>query len=311
MPRSLPPLTSLRAFEAAARSLSFTRAARELHVTPAAISHQIRGLEHFLGVTLFQRAGRRLELTRDGQVAADHFSDAFERIARGVRALRPETREGGLAIGVTPAFATRWLLPRLESLTAALAGVRVTLVTGTAPVDFEIDEVDVAIRFGAVTGAGTLGDALFREIVAPMAAPAFVRRHPLRKPTDLARVRLLHDESIRRAGRPPTWTEWLAATGTTVPELQCGLFLDDGHLALQAACAGQGVALGRMAYAMDDLAHGRLVLPFPQVLELDLHYHLSVPAVRAEEPPIARFRAWLLAEAEAFRAELAGRARAA
>jgi LysR family glycine cleavage system transcriptional activator len=313
MPRSLPPLTSLRAFEAAARSLSFTRAARELHVTPAAISHQIRGLEQFLGVTLFQRAGRRLELTRDGQLAADHFSDAFERIARGVRALKPSTRDGGLAIGVTPAFATRWLVPRLGSLTAALPETRVTLVTGTAPVDFEIDDVDVAIRFGAVavTGASTVGNALFREMVAPVASPAFLRKHHLRRPADLARVRLLHDESMRRAGRPPTWTEWLEAAGAKVPELQCGLFLDDGHLALQAACAGQGVALGRMAYAIDDLAHGRLVLPFSHVLELDLHYHLSVPAVRADEPAIAKFREWLLGEAEAFRSVLAGRAQAA
>jgi LysR family glycine cleavage system transcriptional activator len=124
-------------------------------------------------------------------------------------------------------------------------------------------------------------------------------------------VRLLHDESMRRASRPPTWTEWLEAAGTKVPELQCGLILDDGHLALQAACAGQGVALGRMAYAIDDLAHGRLVLPFSHVLELDLHYHLSVPAVRADEPAIARFREWLLAEAESFRAVLAVRAQAA
>ena len=115
MPRSLPPLTSLRAFEAAARSLSFTKAARELHVTPAAISHQIRGLEQFLGVTLFQRTSRRLELTRDGQLAAEHFREAFERIARGVQALRQQGREGELVIGVTPSFATRWLLPRLPS----------------------------------------------------------------------------------------------------------------------------------------------------------------------------------------------------
>lgn len=311
MPRSLPPLTSLRAFEAAARSLSFTKAARELHVTPAAISHQIRGLEQFLGVTLFQRNGRRLELTRDGQLAADHFSDAFERIARGVQALRPKARDGELAIGVTPAFATRWLVPRLPSLSAALPQVRITLVTGTAPVDFDCDEIDVAIRFGQGGGSSAVTDALFKEIVAPVASPEFVRRHHLRRPADLGRVRLLHDESMRRAGRPPTWTEWLHVAGAAVAEIECGLFFDDSHLTLQAACEGQGVALGRLAYALDDLSHGRLVLPFPQVLELELHYHLIVPKARAQEPVIARFRQWLLREALDFRGVLADRAQAA
>ncbi|MGI9246091.1 MAG: transcriptional regulator GcvA [Steroidobacteraceae bacterium] len=311
MPQSLPPLTSLRAFEAAARSLSFTRAARELHVTPAAISHQIRGLEQFLGVTLFQRNGRRLELTRDGQQAADHFSDAFERIARGVQALRPRARDGEIAVGVTPAFATRWLLPRLPALTTALPKVRLTLVTGTAPVDFDCDEIDVAIRFGQGGGGGTLTDMLFQESVAPMASAAFVRRHQLRRPTDLGRVRLLHDESMRRAGRPPTWTEWLQVAGASVDELECGLFFDDSHLALQAACEGQGVALGRLAYALQDLADGRLVLPFSRVLDLDMHYQLIVPKGRAKEPVVTRFRQWLLQEAEQFRDVLADRARAA
>jgi LysR family transcriptional regulator, glycine cleavage system transcriptional activator len=311
MPLSLPPLTSLRAFEAAARSLSFTKAARELHVTPAAISHQIRGLENFLGVTLFQRAGRRLELTRDGQLAADHFSDAFERIARGVQALRPKARDGELAIGVTPAFATRWLLPRLPSLVAELPQVRVTLVTGTAPVDFDCDEIDVGIRFGQGGSSSTVTDLLFNEIVAPVASPAFVRRHQLRRPVDLARVRLLHDESMRRAGRPPTWTEWLNVAGATIAEIECGLFFDDSHLTLQAACEGQGVALGRLAYAVSDLAQGRLVLPFGQVLELDMHYQLIVPKARAQEAVIARFRQWLLHEADGFRGVLADHAQAA
>jgi len=149
MTRSLPPLTSLRAFEVASRSLSFTKAARELHVTPAAISHQIRGLEQFLGVTLFQRTGRKVELTEHGHLAAEHFREAFDRIARGVQALRPQTREGDLAIGVTPSFATRWLVPRLSGLIAALPNVTLRIRTGTAPVDFDRDEVDVAVASAA------------------------------------------------------------------------------------------------------------------------------------------------------------------
>lgn len=311
MPRSLPPLTSLRAFEAAARSLSFTRAARELHVTPAAISHQIRGLEQFLGVALFQRNGRRLELTRDGQLAAEHFREAFDRLARGVQALRPEAREGQLSIGVTPSFATRWLVPRLPALAEALPGVQVTIVTGTSPVDFDRDSVDVAVRFGRGSGDAIVADRLFGEVVAPVASPAFVRRHNLRRPGDLARVPLLQDESMRRVGRPPTWSSWLRAAGVPAFEIEPALRFDDSHLALQAACEGQGVALGRLAYAVHDLAQGRLALPFAQSIELDLHYHLLVPETRAGETLIASFRQWLLQESAAFQVVLAGHAKAA
>lgn len=311
MPRSLPPLTSLRAFEAAARLLSFTRAARELHVTPAAISHQIRGLERFLGVVLFQRTGRRLELTRDGQLAAEHFKEAFDRIARGVQALRPQAREGELTVSVTPAFGTRWLVPRLPSLAAALPHVRLKLVTGTGPVDFDRGDIDIAIRFGRGGHEAVVTEQLFGEWVAPVASPAFVRSHQVRKPGDLARVRLLHDESMRRVGRPPTWSEWLRAADAPAMEVDSGTVFDDSHLALQAAIDGQGVALGRLAYAVHDLSHGRLVLPFRQVIALDLHYHLLVPEIRAAEPLIAGFRRWLQQEAESFRNELAGHARAA
>ncbi|HEX5651294.1 MAG TPA: transcriptional regulator GcvA [Steroidobacteraceae bacterium] len=311
MPRSLPPLTSLRAFEAAARSLSFTKAARELHVTPAAISHQIRGLEQFLGVTLFQRTSRRLELTRDGHLAAEHFREAFERIARGVQALRQQGREGELVIGVSPSFATRWLLPRLPSLATDMPEVRVRLVTSTVPVDFDRDDIDLTVRFGRGSFDSVVNDELFNEVVAPVASPAFVRRHQLRRPADLARVRLLQDDSMRRVGRPPSWTEWLRAAGEPGLEIECGLCLDDSHLALQAACEGHGVALGRLAYAVNDLAQNRLVLPFSRVIELDLHYHLVVPEARVKEPLIAGFREWLLREAQEFRDVLAGHAKAA
>jgi LysR family glycine cleavage system transcriptional activator len=311
MPRSLPPLTSLRAFEAAARLLSFTRAARELHVTPAAISHQIRGLERFLGVVLFQRTGRRLELTRDGQLAAEHFKEAFDRIARGVQALRPQSREGELTVSVTPAFAARWLVPRLQSLAAAMPQVRLKLVTGTGPVDFDRNEIDLAVRFGRGGHEAVVSEDLFGEWVAPVASPAFVRIHQVRRPGDLARVRLLHDESMRRVGRPPTWSEWLRAADGPAIEVDSGTVFDDSHLALQAAVDGQGVALGRLAYAVNDLSHGRLVLPFRQVIALDLHYHLLVPEIRADEPLIAGLRRWFQDEAETFRGELAGHARAA
>jgi LysR family glycine cleavage system transcriptional activator len=304
MPRSLPPLTSLRAFEVASRSLSFTRAARELHVTPAAISHQIRGLEQFLGVTLFQRAGRKVELTEHGHLAAEHFREAFDRIARGVQALRPQTREGELTLGVTPSFATRWLLPRLPGLVSALPNVTLRVKTGTAPVDFDRDEVDVAVRFGRGVFDAVVADELFGEVMAPLASPQFLLRHELQRPVDIADVPLIHDDSLRRAGRPLTWSEWLRAAGAPALDVHRGLRFDDSHLALQSACEGQGVALGRLAYGFHDLSHGRLVLPFRKVIALDLHYHLLVPETRVDEPLIAAFRAWLTLEAEDFRSVL-------
>ena len=156
-----------------------------------------------------------------------------------------------------------------------------------------------------------VSDELFGEVVGPVASPSFIRAHHLRRPVDLTRVRLLHDESMRRVGRPSTWTEWLRAAGAPAVEVSNGTRFDDSHLTLQAACDGQGVALGRLAYAVNDLAQGRLVLPFSRVIELDLHYHLLVPETRAGEPLIAGFRRWLLREAQEFRSVLSDHARAA
>jgi LysR family glycine cleavage system transcriptional activator len=221
-----------------------------------------------------------------------------------VQALRPQTREGELTLGVTPSFATRWLLPRLPGLVSALPNVTLRVKTGTAPVDFDRDEVDVAVRFGRGVFDAVVADELFGEVMAPLASPQFLLRHELQRPVDIADVPLIHDDSLRRAGRPLTWSEWLRAAGAPALDVHRGLRFDDSHLALQSACEGQGVALGRLAYGFHDLSHGRLVLPFRKVIALDLHYHLLVPETRVDEPLIAAFRAWLTLEAEDFRSVL-------
>lgn len=305
MPRSLPPLTALRAFEAAARLSSFTRAARELNVTPAAVSHQIRGLEKYLGVTLFRRTTRRLVLTEQGQRAADHFRDGFERLARGVHLLRADDGGGSLTVSVTPAFATRWLVPRLGRFSRRCPGFDLTLRAGSQPVDFDHDEVDVAIRIGRSGVAGAVAIALFGESVAPLASPAFIRQHGIRRAADLARVPLLHDDSMRRVGRPPDWSQWFRAANVAGADITAGMHFDDGHLVLQAAAAGRGVALGRLAYALDDLETRRLKMPFGPVLQMDLQYTLMVPEAREREPAIAAFRAWIEQEAVLFAPRLA------
>jgi LysR family glycine cleavage system transcriptional activator len=304
MPRSLPPLNALRAFEAAARLSSFTRAARELHVTPAAVSHQIRGLEKYLGITLFKRTGQGLELTGQGRQAAEHFRDGFERIARGVRQLCADQSGATINVSVTSAFATRWLVPRLGRFLRRFPGIDLRVMAGAQPVDFDHDDVDVAVRIGRGGIAGAVAVPLFAECIAPLANTALIRQIGLRSAADLGKATLLHDDSMRRVGRTTGWPEWLGAARVRTVDAGRGLFFDDGHLVLQAAAAGRGVALGRLVYALDDLASRRLRMPFGPILELDLQYFLYVPEARVDEPAIASFRQWFIQEAALFAPQL-------
>lgn len=301
MPRSLPPLTSLRTFEAAARLGSFTRAARELHVTPAAVSHQIRGLEEYLGITLFRRTTRRLVLTDQATAAAESLRDAFERIGQGVELLRSSGKGGTLSVSASPAFATRWLVGRLPRFQKQHARVQLHIKASPSPVDFDQDEVDVAIRIGRGGVEGAVAVKLFDECVAPVASPAFLRQHRLRRPADIAKSVLLHDGSMRRAGRPQGWQDWFRAAGVPQADTRHGTHFDDGHLALQAAAAGSGIALGRLVYAVDDLAAGRLRIAFAPVIRMDIAYYLLIPEQRVSVPAVVAFRGWIEGEAAVFR----------
>jgi LysR family glycine cleavage system transcriptional activator len=291
----------LRTFEAAARLGSFTRAARELHVTPAAVSHQIRGLEEYLGITLFRRTTRRLVLTDQARAAAESLREAFERIGQSVELMRPSGQGGMLSVSATPAFATRWLVGRLAKFQKQHSRVQLHIKASPAPVDFDQDGVDVAIRIGRGSFEGVIATRLFNEWVAPVASPAFLRQHPVRRPADIARLVLLHDGSMRRAGRSQGWQEWFRAAGVTQADTRLGTHFDDGHLALQAAAAGAGVALGRLVYAVDDLASKRLRIASAPVLKMEIAYYLLVPEQRANIPAVAAFSTWMEAEAAAFR----------
>jgi LysR family glycine cleavage system transcriptional activator len=315
MPKSLPPLNSLRTFEAAARLGSFTRAARELHVTPAAVSHQIRGLEQYLGVTLFRRTTRKLVLTEQAAAAAECLGEAFERVGRAAEMLRSSGKGGTLALSTTPAFATRWLVPRLARFQRQHSRFELHVKASAAPVDFDHDEVDVAVRLGRGGSDGVTALELFHEWVVPVASPAFVRQHPVRRPSDLLRLPLVHDDSMRRAGRPAGWQEWFRTAGLTEVDSRRGTHYDDGHLALQAAANGGGIALGRLAYAAEDLLARQLQVAIRPALRLDLAYYLLIPEGRAASPAVAAFGTWIQAESATFRRTLdaivAGRARKA
>jgi LysR family glycine cleavage system transcriptional activator len=251
-------------------------------------------------VTLFRRTTRRLELTEQGRVAAELFREGFEKLARGVSQLRADQTGASLTLSVTTAFATRWLVPRLGRFARRCPGIDLQLRAGTQPVDFDHDDIDVAVRIGRGGVAGATAIPLFGESVVPLASPAFIRHHGLRRPADMARVPLLHDDSMRRVGRPTRWSEWLAAAKVRNVDTGHGMHIDDGHLVLQAAAGGAGVALGRLVYALDDLDARRLRMPFGPVLDLDMQYYLFVPEARAGELAIAAVRAWFVQEAESF-----------
>jgi LysR family glycine cleavage system transcriptional activator len=300
MTRRLPPLNALRAFEAAARHLSFTRAADELHVTQTAISHQIRGLEERLGVRLFRRLPRGLLLTEEAQRYLPPVRDAFDRIAAATEQLGAGSSGGRLTVSVLPSFAAKWLVPRLGRFRVAHPDLDLRISASSQLVDFARDDVDVAIRMGRGRYPGLRVDRLFGESMVPVCAPELLTGpQPLRRPGDLRHHVLLHDDD--HTG----WQLWLELAGVAGVDPRRGPIFTDSAMVVQAAAEGQGVAIARRVLAAADLAAGRLVQPFEVSVPHDLAYYLVSPEATAEQPRIKAFRAWLLTEAEAEAAERA------
>jgi LysR family glycine cleavage system transcriptional activator len=301
MTRRLPPLSALRAFEAAARHLSFTRAAGELHVTQTAISHQIRGLEEHLGVRLFRRLPRGLLLTEEGQSYLPAVRDAFDRIDAATGELIAARAGGPLTASMIPSFAARWLVPRLGRFRSAHPEIDLRISASVHLVDFAREDVDIAIRMGRGHYPGLRVDRLFGEALMPVCSPALLEgSHPLRRPEDLRHHVLLHDDDYTG------WRLWLELAGVAGVDPRRGLTFSDSGMVVQAAAEGQGVALARVALAAWDLAAGRLVRPFEVSIARDLAYYLVCPEASADRPRIAAVRAWLLAEAAAYARELDG-----
>ena len=292
MSRRLPPLTALRAFEAAARHLSFTRAANELFVTQAAISHQIKALESFLGVKLFHRQSRTLRLTSQGQEYLPAVNKAFDAIADATRRLLAHEARGTLTVSVLPSFAARWLVTRLGRFHERHPDISLRVAPSAELVDFSRDEVDVGIRFGNGRYPGLYACRLLTEDLFPVCSPALLRDAdpPLRKPRDLEHFTLLHDDSYG------DWRTWLLAAGVNNVDPARGTIFHDASMLLQAAVAGQGVAIARGVLAADYLKEGRLVRPFELSLPLDYAYYLVCPRASANDPKVEAFRDWLVAE---------------
>ena len=304
MTRCLPPLNALRAFEAAARHLSFTKAAEELYVTQAAISHQVKALEEALGLPLFRRYNRRLVLTEAGQAYLPPLRDALDAIAAATGRLKQLEATGSLTVSVLPSFAAKWLLPRLSRFRTDHPEIDVLVQASNHLTDFRHDGVDVAIRYGFGDYPGLETHYLMGDELFPVCSPRLPRGSPpLAEPRDLAAHTLLHDT---QSGATATWENWLATAGVTGVDATRGPGFTDSSLMLQAAIDGQGVALGRRALVGNDLEAGRLVVPFGPHLRSNLRYFMVTPAGSGERPKIRAFRDWLLQETAGARAKEGG-----
>jgi LysR family glycine cleavage system transcriptional activator len=298
MKRSLPPLGSLPAFEAAARHLSFTKAGAELAVTQAAVSHHIKALEVHLGRALFRRRPRALLLTDEGQRFSQAVTEALDRIEAAAREASAAAGTTRLVVTLLPSFAARWLVPRLGRFHAARPTVDLHVVATPTLLDLDKEGIDVAIRYGAGHYRGLQVEHLLDEELFPVCSPRLVRgRRPLRAPADLVGQTILYEES------EADWRAWLAAAGVTAAPSRWSMFTDSS-LMLQAAVEGQGVAMGRSVLVRDELAAGRLVRPFARVLPRwpsPRAYWVASPPSRARRPEVVAFGAWLQAEVRADR----------
>ena len=292
--RSLPSLNGLRAFEAAARHLSFTRAAAELNVTQTAVSHQIRRLEEQLGLRLFVRRQRALQLTGEARQYLPAVSAAFADLRQATERLLRTDRNTVLTVSCLPSLAAKWLVPRLASFQESHPGIEVRIATSTRIVDFRREEFDLAIRYGKGRWPGLRADWLMAENVFPVCSPALLAGvRPLRWPEDLAHHTLLHVNLYREE-----WLLWLTAAGLPASlAAGPGLTFDLGLMALQAAVDGLGVALGRTPFVEADIAAGRLVMPFDIALPSEAGFYIVAPEPSANAPKIAQFRDWLISVA--------------
>jgi len=292
MPRHLPPLNALRAFEAAARSESFTRAAEELCVTQGAVSHQVKSLEATLGIKLFNRERQRLVITDAGREYLNVVRDALDRIAVGTERLVQRQNAGVLTVSTSPDFAAKWLIYRLGRFGEAHPGIDLRVSATMHHVDFAREDVDVAVRHGDGNWGGLDAVRLCSEQLFPVCSPKLLSgRNRIAKPSDLLKFPLLHLDDWK------AWSKWLDAAGVVDAEMPRGPALNHASMLIDAAIDGQGVALARTALAAWDLINGRLARPFDLGLRLSKTYWIVCPKATTSVPKIATFRKWLLAEA--------------
>lgn len=298
MSRPLPPLNALRAFQVAARHLSFTRAAEELFVTPSAVSHQIKTLEESLGVVLFLRDAKSLVLTAAAKAYLPGVQEAFRQMVFATHHLHRSQGTPALKLNLPPTFAVKWLAPRMRRFMLAHPDIDLKIATGKDPVDFAREDYDMAVRYGSGVYPGLHAELCLPVEVYPVCSPALRDdpARPLQVPADLRQHTLLHDDSTYPDVSNPNWAMWLQQAGVTDVDASRGPSFWPSHLVIGAAIDGLGVALAKKHWVVDDIAAGRLVRPFPGSMEVAFGYYLIVPQERLDEPRIAAFRSWVREE---------------
>lgn len=293
MNRDLPSFSAIRAFEAAARHLSFKQAAEEICVTDSAVSHQIRLLEDFLGVALFHRETRGVVLTTEGTSYLTKVSDVLDQLASATHDIRDQRATGPLHISSTPAFADRWLVPRLTDFKNCCPGIELHISTSLENAHFEHDGVDAAIRFDQPPSSDLYSQPFLEAIRFPVASPDLLKgKSSLREPGDLRDYVLLHDESDH------AWQQWFERAGVgDLDGTEEGPRFAHCNLTLRAAVEGQGVALGYSPLVLGDLVAGRLVRLFNIDLPSKVIYSFVCPKSSADHPRVAAFRQWLTSAA--------------
>jgi len=289
------PLSALRVFEAAARHESFLEAAEELAITPGAVSRQIKALEIELSVRLFERFNRAVKLTDTGRRLATGVRQGLSRMEEAVAEVRG-ARPGPLAVTAMHSFAARWLVPRLHLFNERHPDIQVLIAASDTTVDLARDPYDLAIRFGRGPFPGLAAQKLISLFLFPVCSPRLLERTPLRTPHDLDKAPLLADVYLAQA--EPDWGHWLALAGAPEVDWRSGQQFSNVYLAIEAALAGRGVALGEAALVQDELASGRLVKPFDIELQSSYSQWIITLPEKADRPDIRRFRNWLIAQAD-------------
>ena len=291
MPRSLPPLSTLRAFEAAAEHQSFSLAGDHLNLTHGAVSRAVKTLEDHLGVNLFERSHRKVTLTRAGDIYAEEVRYALNHLRSGAKLIEAESETGILSVSTMDSFAARWLLPKLQHFKNEHPEIDLRLMVSDEIVDFLEDGIDIAIRYGQGEYEGVEFEQLMVEDIFPVCSPALLEGpSPLEKPEDLANFTLIHDDLV------VSWRVWLSAAGVTGVDFNRGPSYNLSGYVVQAAVNGEGVALGRSALVAEDLAAGRLVRLFDTSVAAPLSYFVVYPRQGLDRKKVRDFRDWLFAQ---------------
>ena len=296
--RKLPPLNSIRAFEAAARWLSFSKASEELHVTPAAISQQIKQLEDYLGVTLFHRLTRAIRLTEEARAVLPLMTEGFDKLAEAIERLSKEEESGRLTVSTTPTFAAKWLLQRLPDFSDHYPDIDLRLDATLVPCDFDRDDIDISVRLSLGEHPGLHVSRIFDEEFSPVCSPSLLNgKKPLNKPEDLKHHRLLHVDWGYLSLSMPDWRMWSKAVGIEALDLEHGSHFTIESMCIEAAINGSGVALVSHHAIAEDLKAGRLVKPFDLALPADFSYWLVCPPEYLQRKKVKAFSDWLLQQA--------------